>query len=1040
MISTSVVGLGIRSAVVGVLLLCLFGAIAHAQSTGAIQGVVTDQSGAAVPNAGVTIRNEATGEERATVTDSSGIYQAPSLPVGRYRVTVKATGMQQMLAGGLQVEVGRAVQQNFTLQVAAAAETVQVSAAAAAIETSSVAVGAVINQTTVQEIPLNGRHFVDLSLLAPGTVVPPTNGFLTAPLRGQGSFAINTAGMREDTTNFMINGINMNDMSNGQIAFQPSINTVQEFKLENSTFNAEYGRNSGSIVNIATRSGTNDWHGELFEFLRNNDLDARNFFNPRNTLVAGVEKPQPMGVFKRNNFGADGGGAIWKDHTFFFVSYEALRQRQGITISQPVLTNAQRAQAESIGNPTLVKLLPLIPAGNSGDGLFVGSATAPVNIDQGTANVSHTFSPKDRINWYWIMQQDLRQEPTLQGNNIPGFGDSRASRRQIMTINETHVFTPELVNEARLGYNRLRITFTPNAELNPADFGMNIGVNTAIGLPQITINDINLNFGGPNNFPQGRGVYTATFSDALSWIHGKHSLKFGGEVRRFDGNHYTQTAGTMQFSTTANFLNGLATVFTANPSANPARIFETATGAFVQDSWKVLPTLTLDFGLRWEWNGTPVEAENRFSVFNASTDSLVRVGSPGPAKVYNQNHLIEPRLGFVWDVLHNQRTIVRGAYAILGDQPVEGLVGGLYTNPPFANPVSFNGPGTVTFANAFTAAAAAGSLAPLTVAQNFHDAYVQDWNLNVQQLLPGDVTVMAGYFANKATHLKTAENINQFLPGTSNRPFPALSSSSPIDPNAKLGNITLWDSAGNSNYNALWLTATKRFAHGLQFDASYTWSKAMDETSLNSPSSPFITLQDSNNVRGDRGLSDYDARHHFVFSGIYDLPLHGNRALNGWQVALVNTLQSGNPVNLITTSTYTGSANTVRPNVTGPVRVGIGSAFNGNPQYWPACGPGLSCPFALPAAFGNLGRNVLIGPGFEDQDISLIKKTKITERLVLETRCDAFNILNHANFNQPNRTFATSANNSFGQITSTRGPTGDSGSSRQIQFAMKVTF
>ena len=824
-----------KCSLLGMLAMTIFCGTALAQSTGAIQGVVSDQSGAAVPNASVTIRNEATGEERSTLTDSSGLYQAPSLVVGRYRVTAKAAGMQQMVAGNLLVDVGRVVQQNFAMQVAAATETVQVSASASAIESSSVAVGAVITQQTVQEIPLNGRHFVDLGQLVPGTVTPPTNGFLTAPLRGQGSFAFNTAGNREDTTNFMINGINMNDMSNGQITFQPSINTVQEFKLENSTFSAEYGRNSGSIVNIATRSGGNEYHGELFEFLRNNDLDARNFFNPRSTFVAGVEKPQPMGVFKRNNFGADGGGAIWKDHTFFFLSYEGLRQRQGLTINQPVLTNAQRAQAQTIGNPTVLKLLPLIPAGNSGDGLFVGSATAPVNIDQGTANISHTFSAADRINWYWIMQQDLRQEPTLQGNNIPGFGDSRGSRRQIMTINETHVFSPEVVNEARLGYNRIRISFTPNAMLNPADFGMNIGVNTAIGLPQITINDINLNFGGPNGFPQGRGVYTATLSDSLSWIHGKHSLKFGGEVRRFDGNFYNQTPGTMQFSTVANFLSGQATVFTANPTANPARVYDLATGAFAQDSWKIRPSLTLQFGLRWEWNGTPVEAQNRFSVFVPGTDSMVQVGTQGMNKVFGQNFLWEPRVGFAWDVLHNQKTIVRGAYAIMGDQPVSGIVGQLYTNPPFANPVSFNGPGTVTFANAITAAAAAGSLAPVTVSPNFKDAYVQDWNFNVQRELPGEVTVMAGYFANKATRLKTALNINQFLPGTSVRPYNTLSNSSPITPGAKLGNITLWDSAGNSNYNALWLTATKRFAHGLQLDTSYAWSKAIDETSLNSP-------------------------------------------------------------------------------------------------------------------------------------------------------------------------------------------------------------
>jgi hypothetical protein len=1017
----------------------------RAQSTGTIQGTVADQSGAAVPNASVVVHNEGTGEERPTVTDSSGLYQVPSLAVGRYRVTVKAPGMQQMIAGPLQLEVGRTVQQNFIVKVATASETVQVVAESSAIESNSVAVGAVITQQTVQEIPLNGRHFVDLGLLAPGTVVPPTNGFLTAPLRGQGSFAIVTAGNREDTVNFMINGVNLNDMSNGQITFQPSINTVQEFKLDNSTYSAAYGRNSGAIVNIATRSGGNEYHGELFEFVRNNYLDARNFFNPRSTLAGATRLAQPMSPFKRNSFGADGGGPIWKDHTFFFLSYEGLRQRQGVTLSQPVLNSGQRAQGQAIGNPTVLKLLPLIPTGNSGDGLFVGSATAPVNIDQGTANVSHAFSDSDRLNGYFAFQRDIRQEPTLQGNNIPGFGDTRSSHRQIMTITETHVFNPDLVNEARLGYNRIRISFVPNTALDPSAFGMNIGVSGPVGLPQVTLRDINLNFGGPNGFPQGRGVYTAVASDTLNYIRGKHSVKFGGEFRRFDGNHYNQTPGTLQFNTVADFLNGNAATFTANPSNNPARIFIAAAGAFVEDSWKVRPSLTLQLGFRWEWNGTPVEARNRFSVFDAATDSLVKVGSSGFEKAYNQNWKnFEPRVGFAWDVFQNNRTILRGAYAIMADQPVEGLVGGLYTNPPFANPVSFNGPGTVTFANAFTAAAAAGSLAPITVSHNFRNAYVQDWNLNLQHELRGDITLMAGYFGNKGTHLRTAKNLNQFIPGTNVRPFPRLSASSAISPGAALSNITLWDSVGNSSYNALWLTGTKRFAHGLQFETSYTWSKALDYSSLNTPAAPFVTLQNSYNIRGDRGPADFDARHHFVFSGIYALPFHGNRAVSGWQFAIVNQLQTGNAVNIVTTnSTFTGVPNTMRPDILGHVPVGIGSAANGNPQYFPglACNtPMPGCLFLVPAGFGDLGRNVIVGPGFEDIDFSLVKKTRITERTSVEFRSDFFNIFNHPNFSQPNRVVSTAPGNSFGQITATRSPVGDAGSSRQIQLAMKLVF
>jgi hypothetical protein len=1009
-----------------------------AQSTGTIQGHVADQTGAAIANAKVTVRNESTGEQRSTLTADSGLYVAPSLPVGRYDVTVEAPGLQLAKVAGLVLEVGRNLEQNFQMQVGNITETVQVEASAPVIETGTVTVGTVIDQRTVQEIPLNGRHFVDLGLLTPGTVTPPSGGYLTAPLRGQGSFAVFTAGNREDTTNFMINGVNLNDMAQNQITFQPSINTVQEFKMDNSTFSAEYGRNSGAIVNIATRSGSNDFHGEAFDYLRNNDLDARNYFNRKGTLQS---------PFKRNNFGVDGGGPIWKNHTFFFLSYEGLRQRQGITINQQVLTDTQRQSAIGIGNPTVLKLLPLIPTPNLGSSLFAGSATAPVNIDQGTANVSQNFGPNDRLNGYFAFQRDLRQEPTLQLNNIPGFGDTRSSHRQIMTVNETHVFSPQLVNEARLGYNRIRIDFVPNAALNPADFGMNVGVNSPWGLPQMTVRDIGLNFGGPQGFPQGRGDYTAVASDTLSYVRGKHDLRIGGEVRRYNGNSYAATPGTLAFNTVTDFINGQAATFTALPTSNPARIYVMAAGAFVQDNYHVSTGLTLELGLRYDWFGTPAEARDRFVEFDPSTDSLVRVHQPYKQSAKN----FQPRVGVAWDPFHNGRTVVRAAYAILADQPVAGLVGALPANPPFATPVTYNSTAAVpfvTFANALTAAQAAGSLAPTSVASNYQTAYVQSYNFNLQQQVTNDLGVMVGYFGNKATHLRTALNLNQFLPGTTAvRPYPRLSVNSPIDPGAALGNVYQWEGIGNSDYNALWVTATKRFSRNLQFNTSYNWSKSIDYTSYNSQNQvgSIAPMQDSYNLRLDRGLSDFDVRHRFVFSGIYQLPFHGRRAVEGWQVSLIGQVQSGNPINIITTSAFNGTANTIRPNLLGPVPVGIGSAATGNPQYFSpatctAAAPTAGCLFQVPTGIGNLGRNVLIGPGFEDVDMAVYKDTRITERTKIQIRVDSFNLFNHPNFANPNRTVSTAPGNSFGQITATRFPIGDSGSSRQLQMALKFIF
>src|SRR5437764_1069851 len=341
-----------------------------AQTTASIKGTVTDPSGAAVAGAKVVVKNTAQGIERTTQTNSSGDYEVPALPPGHYTVEVQGQRFQHQQVTNLTLEVSRNSVQNFSLKVASATEVVTVEATAPIIETTTMSVGQTINERTVQEIPLNGRHFVDLALLIPGTVTPPQNGFLTAPLRGQGSFAVNTAGNREDSVNFMINGINLNDMLQNQVTFQPSISTVSEFKVDNSTYSADSGRNSGAIVNIATRSGTDQFHGEAYEFLRNDWFDARNAFTRK-----GVS---PIDPFKRNQFGGDFGGPIHRGTTYFFLSYESLRQRQGLAVASGVLSAAQRATIQGGTNNVAKGLLPFIPQANgvlsNGTPGFFGSA------------------------------------------------------------------------------------------------------------------------------------------------------------------------------------------------------------------------------------------------------------------------------------------------------------------------------------------------------------------------------------------------------------------------------------------------------------------------------------------------------------------------------------------------------------------------------------------------------------------------------------------------------------------------------------------
>ncbi len=1011
-------GLGLAAAVV-VLAVQLFG-----QSTASLQGTITDATGAAVQGAKISVRNSATGEERNAESDSAGVYVVPSLPVGTYRVTVTANGMARMVANDVVLQVGQLAKQDFSVRVASSSEVVEVTSAAPVVTSETMTVGTVIDSKTVQEIPLNGRHFLDMGFLIPGTVTPPQNANLAAPLRGQGFFGFNTAGGREDTVNFMVNGINLNDFGGGnQITFQPTIATIQEFKVENSTFRAEYGFKSGGIVNLATRSGTNRLHGELYEYLRNNNLDARNFGNPVGLEMAG---------FHRNQFGGDVGGPIKRDKTFFYFSYEGLRHHQGVPLTATVLSAAQRAQAQLVGDPVIQKLLTLIPLPNSPGNVYVSTAIAPVTSDQGTANVSHSFSDSHRFNAYFAYQADLRNEPpSTVNNNLPGYGDIRTGHRQALTINDTKVLSPALVNEFRLGYNRIHLPFDPQTTLTASAFGINSGVNA---FPQINIAGGTLEFGGNNGEPVFRGDYTVVAGDTVNWVKGKHTVRFGGEYRRNNNNSYSYTPGTFTFPTVTAFINDQANGFTANPSNRAARVYMNALGAFVQDSYKVRPNVLLELGLRYDWNGTPTEALNRFVVFNPVNSTLQRVGtSGGPDLAYNQNALnFEPRVGFAWDVFGNSKTVVRSGYAIQVDSPNTGQVNPLAQNPPFALPISFTPTSSVpyvSFSNAF--GLAGGILSPNSITSNYRNDYAQSWNFNIQQAVATNVSFSAGYYATKGTNLNIVRNYNQPINGV--RPYPRLSSTSPISPGLPLGNILVQESVGNSSYNALWLTATKRLSRGLQFSASYTWSKSIDYNSRNSQG---LVVQDSYNLRGDRGLSDYDARHRFTLNGIYELPFHGSRFLEGWQFAPIITLQTGNPINFRTTnSSFTGSA-TLRGSVTGRVQTGFTPARNGNATYVTYIqNPAVF--FDQGSQFGNLGRNVVIGPGFNNVDLALIKNVRIRESMSLQIRADAFDLLNQTNFGQPVSTLGTST---FGLLTNTRFPTGDSGSSRQMQLAMKLVF
>jgi hypothetical protein len=1053
-----------------------------AQSTASLNGTVTDASGGAVSGAGVVATNQATGVESTTKTDSAGAYLFPSLPIGLYRITVTATGFQSAIISNLKLDVATAVTQNVSLKVGEATEKIEIVASAELVDTVTTGLGQVINEKTVQDNPLNGRHFTDLSLLTAGTITPPANGFLSAPLRGQGSFGINTAGQREDTTNWLVNGINLNDVAQNQITFQPPIDTLAEFKIDNATFPAEYGRNSGAIVNMATRSGTNEYHGEAFEFLRNSAMDARNFFNPAGIL---------QNPFKRNDFGAAFGGPIKKNKAFFFLAYEGLRQHQSLTVSSTVPSANDRAGVTSTAVQDLLKLVPAanqVGGGTAGNpatyNLFDGGALANVSLNQGSADFDYDITDRDRIHAYYVVQKDLREEPTAGGSiaaDLPGFGDTRSGFRQLMTINEDHTFSSSLANTIRLGFNRIHLTFTPNALLNPADFGITLpaGAPVGSGLPFIAVAGT-LGFGGPTGEPQGRGDTTAVLNDTLSWLKGRHSFAFGGEIRRAYNNNIAENVGSFNYTTFANFLADGSNAFTSQLGSGDDKIVQPSVDVFAQDSFRWKPNFTFNVGLRYAWNSTPSEARARFTNFDVATGTLI--SSPQPYHTNNKN--FQPRVGFAWDPFKNGKTSVRGSYAIMTQDPTTNIISGLSSNPLFALPLSASSATSAITLENPGAAVTGTSLGPASVNPNFNDMYAQDWTLNIQRQITSTFGVQVAYVGVKGTHLQLAQNVNQ--PVVTNdfyatvKPFPTLSLASPVlptqcqapNPVCGLNNINQVNSDGNSNYNAGWVSVNKHFSHGLEFLATYTYSKSLDYNSLSTGES--LILQNAYNPRGDYGPSEFDVRNRFVLSGRYELPFKSNRLVSGWQFGLTTQNQSGSPLNpTLAIGPGPGISLTVRPDLLAHVgstgnpahfftNTVLCQPFNGTPQGGapaiPACASTPDAAFAVPCTFnstptkpggntypvvpgtchpGDLGRDALLGPTFLNTDFSLTKNTKLTERFNLQFRSEFFDIFNHANFGNP---VLTATSSSFGKIQITRFPTGDFGSSRQIQLALKLTF
>jgi len=1050
----------------------LAGACLAQDNTATVAGQVTDASGAGIAGAKVTAHNTQTGLDRSVTTNESANYSLPLLPIGTYEVSATKEGFKHVVETSIVLQVDQHARVDFKLPIGAATDSVQVTSDVPLTQTDSSSVGSVIDNQKVVELPLNGRQFYNLALLVPG-VAPAAQGSI---LSFRGGF--NVAGASELNNNFTLNGLDNNNQLLSAPAFRPSVDAIQEFKILTGVFPAEYGRNSGSQVIVTTKSGTNGFHGSAFEFLRNQVVDAENYFTPANAA-----KPS----FKQNQFGGTFGGPFIRNKTFFFASYEGTRYTQQITALTNVPTPAMVAGnfsgiSKLITDPVTGQPFPgniILPSRISPAGQYLASLyptpTVPTPAGQlpannytfnqpqvdalnlGSLRVDHTFSLRDTVNVNFNDFEDntLTQANTVCGSRVvPGFDCTVLLLARLGGFTETHIFSPNLINEVRFAYSEFQNPRATNDQTANFLQQFNIGGTrfdgpARTGVPAVTVNGF-ATLGEPTNFPQVRTDNTFQLADSITWNRGRHSWKIGTDLRRFQSNgtivgngrgSYTfnaqSSAPTTGYSL-ADLLLGLPTS-TARSPLSP-RIYD-RTGlysGFLQDDWKLNEHLTFNIGLRYEYNLPTFEKYNTLSNFNPSTGNIDVAGANGvPRGLWNPNYRdIEPRFGFAWQPLATSRTVVRGGYGIFYNSPSLNNVnsGPQQSNAPYVSSQGFNSSFAlpITLANPYPAAAAgAGSLTLSAFNRHQPDPQLQQWNFNIQQELTRSMVLEVGYQGSKGTHLPLLYNINQPPPGLG-----TVAQKQALRPYPQFGNITFLDAVGVSSYNGLLTKLQQRYSNGLSFLVSYTWGKSIDDT----PGTPYNVVpsrssaENPANFRLDRGLSGFDLRHRFVFSPVYELPfgkgkpyLNINRYLGwvagGWEASGILTLQSGRPFAvLVSADNANVLGNVDRPNV-----IGNGNSRPKTVQQW----INVSAFQLAPAGtLGNEGRNVLIGPSFKNLDVVLSRNFRVTEGLAAQFRVESFNVANHPNFLQPSQTFGVPG---FGSITSAEAP-------RQVQFGLKIRF
>ena len=1089
-----------------------------------LEGIVLDPSGAAVPEAAIELRNSATGQVRQTQTDANGFYSFPFLPVGNYELEIAKTGFVSKVVRGLALRVGETARVDIRLEIAHQRVEIQVDTRPPLVEAASPAIGDEIENRRVSLLPLNGRQFSQLALLAAGAVPPYPNSstqqFNTAAL----GLGFSVDGQRSERNNFSLDGVTLMEPFAYSLTVNPSVDAIQEFRVVEDSYGTDQGITSGAQVNIASRSGANRLSGTAYEFLRNSALDAKNFFD---------DPTRPIPPYRQNQFGASLGGPIRRNRTFFFTNYEGLRILQSVTNTTLLPPTALRQGNFSGINPQTGNPFPAIidpttgqpfpentipasridplsraildriplpnnPNAPSGENNDINVGLHRVTTDQFIARIDHELTPKHQLFGRFLLfngQQLFPFVPDSFAQNpsaAPGFGTNHDDTGRNLALGLTSVFRPTLINDFRFGY--AYYFGTKEAQNIHSHFLESLGITRAPGATNDGIPAINVpgyaDMGDSDIFqPQIRKNHTFQFTDNVAWVSGRHTWKFGADVRRYRLFYlvedfgqglfsFSDGAGSVSGTAFADFLLGrpfLSYAQAGNSGGNDRLDYF---GAYFSDEFHATRRLTLTYGLREEFYSPPTNADGRASILDPSnaTQFIVR-NDQGQASALIANPLIQtlqgyyglsfitsqqaglppslirpdwagwaPRFGFAYDLTKRHTTSLRGGFGVfnsLGEldyasetrlsAPITEFLFGLDT-------CRFYGPGACgqTYAPlvlTYQLAYALGNQEPTAVSSppNLRNGYVYEWSMSIDHEIAPNTVLSVSYAGSDGHKLPRRGLQNQGIPNLPDErrgyhPQPG-------------SNQFIRATDVNSNYNALIVRLERRFSHGISFVGGYSFGKSIDTASgLNGTSQ----AQDNYNLKAERGLSDFDIRHRFVFSSNWELPFGpGRRWMRGgaaarvfghWDISNILTLQSGQPLTatLPTALSGTDSNGTDRPDLIANPNLPAGQRtlsrwFNTDALVAPPVFYDNLGAYSIP---GNEGRNVITGPGLASWDMSLQRQARLSERLNLVFRSDFFNLTNHPNFDRPGLIYGTS---NFGNISSAE-------NSRQVQFSLRLNW